>query len=604
MILFIFLNIFLTEINLCYALSERDMLNPTILTNEGWGYLQKGYSQKFNKPEEYFEKSEKYFKKAEEYFEKALKIDKYHADAYAGLGQLIMVRNNLPSINFNFDKNSCRNAIKFFDIAISLDERTRALASKCDALICLEDFDAALLEADIVGKYHNCYAHSIKARAYKGRFLSKKDPSDKKMAIVEATDYMECNDSGINLLKDIMRTMKDFDSTEKYLKKRIESNPYSISRYNNYHQFLLLRIDEGNLKDTDISEAEKIIKECKANTNFNLGAMWEFYLHRANVLFKRKEYDKALSEYIEVIADNPNIGYVKERISFLCSQFKDDRCIKSWQKIIKTYLGRGDCLNANAEFKILYANHPTAFEPMKAAVSQCQETKVSTKESVAIPKDKDDELAKIKKLLEANPNLVLANDENSVRQLHVAAHSGRIDIAKLLIERGVDINAKIKDGKTPLHSAALGGQLEAARLLIKKGANINARDEYDFTPLHIAAFVGQLEIARLLIEKSADVNARDDSGKTPLDRAVSSGQLEFSRFLIDKGADINARDSNGMTPLHSAVSYGQIAIAKLLVEEGANVNTKDDDGATPLSLATIRKKDDMINLLKRHGGKD
>jgi tetratricopeptide (TPR) repeat protein len=272
-----------------------------------------------------------------------------------------------------FNKDSCTKAIKFFDIAISLDKKTRAVTNKTEALLCLEDFDAALSEADMAEKNNSCFAHSLKARAYKGRFLKKHDSLDKKIAIMEATDYMECDHSGINLFRDIMRTMKDFDSTEKYLKHDVELKPYERMSYYFYYEFLLLRTDEGYMKDTDISEAERIIKEGKANTNFIIGAMWEVYLHRANVLFKRKESDRALFEYTEALAGNPNLSYLKERMSSLCSQFTDDRCIKSWQKIIRAYIDRGDCVKADQEFKIQYSNHPTAFEQMKEAVYHCKE---------------------------------------------------------------------------------------------------------------------------------------------------------------------------------------------------------------------------------------
>ena len=108
------------------------------------------------------------------------------------------------------------------------------------------------------------------------------------MAILEATDYLACDGAGINLFRDIMRKMKDFDSTEKYFKHNIELKPYNMSSYYIYYQLLLLRTDEGYLMDTDISEAEKVLKECKANTNLDIGAMWEVYLRRAEVLFKRK----------------------------------------------------------------------------------------------------------------------------------------------------------------------------------------------------------------------------------------------------------------------------------------------------------------------------
>lgn len=364
----IFLYIMFAEAGVCNVLSESDMKNPTLLTNEGWKYLSKGGSQNYDK--------------AEEYFRKALIINSYYADAYAGLGRLIMGRNRRP--NGDYQKEECKEALALFDKAISLDKRCyRAQFNKGMALLCLEDYDAVLSIADVLEDQNSiCEPHYFKAKAYKGKFLSKKEEHYKKMAVVESIDYMECarnnpdsDGYAFNLFRDIMRTTKDFDSTEKYFKRNIELKPYSRWSYRNYHEVILLRTDAGYLKDTDLSEFERIIKEGKSKTGFNIGAMWELHSRRGEVFFKRKEYDKALVENTECLAGNPNHQHLRERISFLCAQFTDDRCIKSWQRIIQAYLDRGDCSNAAREFKIQYENDPTSFEKLKAAVLKCEEKK-------------------------------------------------------------------------------------------------------------------------------------------------------------------------------------------------------------------------------------
>lgn len=369
----VILNLFFIRVNTGYALSESDLRNPTLLTYEGWKYLNKGGSQNFNK--------------AEDYFRKALDLNRYHADAYVGLGKLDMEKDRRPYAAYN--KDQCRKGLVLFDKAISVDNRSvRAHYNKGEALLCLEDFDAALLAADMLEGQgfdsYECMAHFIKSKAYKGKFLSKKKTSDKEMAIVESTDYLECAQSNPNfnlggsaadLFRDIMRTTKDFDSTEKYFKRNIESKPHSMWSYHNYFDILLLRTDEGFLKDTDISEAEKTIKEGRANTNFKIGEMFDIRYHRGEAYFKKKDYDRAVIEYTECLAGSPNDSVAKRRMSFLCSQFTDDRCIRSWQRIIQAYLDRGDCDNAVKEFKVQYDDHRAAFEPLKEAVAQCKERK-------------------------------------------------------------------------------------------------------------------------------------------------------------------------------------------------------------------------------------
>jgi len=62
----------------------------------------------------------------------------------------------------------------------------------------------------------------------------------------------------------------------------------------------------------------------------------------------------------------------------------------------------------------------------------------------------------------------------------------KIDLARLLIDRGANVNCRGEEGGTPLHEAAGNGNLDLAKLLIEHGANINAKDDHGKTPLTIA----------------------------------------------------------------------------------------------------------------------
>jgi hypothetical protein len=108
-----------------------------------------------------------------------------------------------------------------------------------------------------------------------------------------------------------------------------------------------------------------------------------------------------------------------------------------------------------------------------------------------------------------------------------AAATGNLEAIKKNLAAGVDVNATFVQpgvpgsGGTPLHIAVIAGQLDAAKLLLEKGANIEAKaaDEHQAMPLHWAAFVGRLESIKLLLEKGAKLNAKDKNGYTPLDSA-------------------------------------------------------------------------------------
>jgi uncharacterized protein len=81
---------------------------------------------------------------------------------------------------------------------------------------------------------------------------------------------------------------------------------------------------------------------------------------------------------------------------------------------------------------------------------------------------------------------------------------GDPDVLSLLLNKGYDVNGKIKDC-TLLHWAAMFGKPAAAKLLLEKGANVNASIEgkSNSTPLHAARAMGHKEVEALLREHGA-----------------------------------------------------------------------------------------------------
>ena len=70
------------------------------------------------------------------------------------------------------------------------------------------------------------------------------------------------------------------------------------------------------------------------------------------------------------------------------------------------------------------------------------------------------------------------------------------------------IYAKNKYINTPLHRAVFDGHLDVYKLLIQHGADVNTKNEDGWTPLYWAVFEGYLEICKVLIEHGSDVNVR------------------------------------------------------------------------------------------------
>ncbi len=117
-----------------------------------------------------------------------------------------------------------------------------------------------------------------------------------------------------------------------------------------------------------------------------------------------------------------------------------------------------------------------------------------------------------------------------------AASRSRIDVVKLLVGRGADVNAVgEKRKRTPLHVAARREESQLVSLLLASGAKVNVRsdrllDEWR-TPLHQAAMSGRAENVRLLLEAGARPALRDRQGKTAEDWARAMKKREVAKVF-------------------------------------------------------------------------
>ena len=153
---------------------------------------------------------------------------------------------------------------------------------------------------------------------------------------------------------------------------------------------------------------------------------------------------------------------------------------------------------------------------------------------------------------------------------------GRLDVVKILLEHGADLDAKDNDYSTPLLLASYFGSVEGTQVMFEHGANIHARSKKGRTPLH---------------QTLADMDDAIDS----LDMF-----LGIVRWLLAHGADIDALDDDHATPLHLASHYGSAKGAQLLLEHGAKVHLEDKKGKTPFQIASDRGHEEITQLLSEH----
>ena len=173
-----------------------------------------------------------------------------------------------------------------------------------------------------------------------------------------------------------------------------------------------------------------------------------------------------------------------------------------------------------------------------------------------------------------------------------------VDMTRLLIEHGAEVNHATAGGFSPLFAAVtVASPPEVVRLLLSNGANANYisssggnnRTYESMRPLHMACQTGELEHARLLIDSGADVNPPVDPWgarpSAPLVYAAAGGHLAIVRLLLDRGAQVDSSNRFGETALHHASRNGHEAIARVLLDRGARVDIQTDDLPTPLAYA-------------------
>jgi len=155
-----------------------------------------------------------------------------------------------------------------------------------------------------------------------------------------------------------------------------------------------------------------------------------------------------------------------------------------------------------------------------------------------------------------------------------AAMRGEVDVVRVLLRQGADVNAAQGDGMTALHWAAEKGDVEITAMLIFAGANLEAVTRLgDYTPLHLASKAGQGPAAETLLEAGADPNVKTLTGAArPLHFAAAAGSARTAAALLDHGAEVDARESQwGQTPLMFAAASDRVEVVKLLVESGADL---------------------------------
>jgi ankyrin repeat protein len=227
------------------------------------------------------------------------------------------------------------------------------------------------------------------------------------------------------------------------------------------------------------------------------------------------------------------------------------------------------------------------------------------------------DLARLRSLLDAAPELLHAGDERSNPPIHWAVMTRQIDIINELLARGANIDARRSDGGRPIQLTNGDYHYRGWRDLPKDVtttpgevlAHLRACGAY--VDICTAAHTGDLaRVQELLDEDPSLANRVSDyvtyyvGSGSPLRNAAAKGHIEIVRLLLERGADPNLREE-GIAPhghaLYSAVYDAHFETAKLLLEHGAYPNPPVESSADAMSIAIRNSDEKMVELLASYG---
>ncbi|GFG36261.1 hypothetical protein Cfor_08873 [Coptotermes formosanus] len=195
-----------------------------------------------------------------------------------------------------------------------------------------------------------------------------------------------------------------------------------------------------------------------------------------------------------------------------------------------------------------------------------------------------------------------ATTDNGDAAIHLAARRRDVDMIRILVDYGTNIDMQNGEGQTALHIAAAEGDETLVKYFYAVRANASIVDNQDRTPMHLAAENGHATIIELLADKyKASIFERTKDGSTLMHIASLNGHAECAMMLFKKGVYLHMPNKGGARSIHTAARYGHVGIINTLLQKGEKVDVTTNDNYTALHIAVESAKPAVVETLLGYG---
>ena len=143
---------------------------------------------------------------------------------------------------------------------------------------------------------------------------------------------------------------------------------------------------------------------------------------------------------------------------------------------------------------------------------------------------------------------ISTKDFSPKKKLDYGVNHGVVQLVKVAIEEGVDVNTKDSYKKTPIiwvtsKSFTSADDIDIVKVLLENGADVNHKDSFGMTALMFAAYKGDFETVKLLLDNGADASIKDKNNKTAIDFAeIENHRIVMSLLRRPRMVDESVRD--------------------------------------------------------------